>query len=132
MGGKYTRNYVANRSISREERTRIHPIWRGVGCAIIILFPIIGWLGSTLLLEANGENNWIPVPVDLVMPPSHFLYAALPDPMLYIKLILTITIVIALFAIFTFVSFLLSNQFGYTNKRDPYYVPPVKSTRRRR
>lgn len=132
MAGKYTRTYVVNKGISRDERKRIHPIWRGVGCAMLILFPVIGVAGGQVLLDLNGQNNWMPIPRDLLMKKTDFLYSLIPDPMLYIKAIMFFVIVAVLFALFFLVSFILTSQLGITDRSDPYYVPPVKRARRRR
>lgn len=132
MGGKYVRNYASQRGISREERQRIHPIWRGVGFAMIVLFPIIAYAGMVVLMDLNGKNNWMPVPVDLLMKRTDFLYQFIPDPMLYIKILIWFVLVMILFAVFTFLSFIISSTFGYTDRKDPYYVAPIKRQRRRR
>ncbi len=31
-------------------RWKIHPIWRGIGCALILIIPIMAWLGAQILL----------------------------------------------------------------------------------
>lgn len=132
MSGRYTRGYSSRQTPSREERQKLHPIWRGVGFAIIILFPIIAYAGMKVLLDLNGKNNWMPIPVDLLMKRTDILYKFIPDPMLYIEILIWFVLVILLFAVFTFVSFLISNAFGYEGKKDPYYVTPMKRPRKRR
>ena len=38
----------------RQERPWvIHPIWRGIGCALILLIPIMAWFAATLFLQTN-------------------------------------------------------------------------------
>ena len=32
---------------------KIHPIWRGIGCALILLIPIMSWFGATIFLDSN-------------------------------------------------------------------------------
>lgn len=130
MGSKY-REYRPYRGISRKERQRIHPVWRGVGCVFMILIPIIGYAGASVLLDLNGKNNWFPLPADLIARQGDFLYSYVPDSMLYIKLILMVAISAILFGIFTWVSFLIINKFGVTDRNDPYYVPPVRTRRRK-
>lgn len=131
MGSKY-REYQPHRGISREERKRIHPVWRGVGCILMILIPIIAFAAGSVLLDMNGRNNWFPLPADLVARPGHFLYNYVQDPMIHIKLILTVAFSAVLFGLFTWVTFIIVSNFGLTDRNDPYYVPPVRTRRRRR
>lgn len=97
----------------------------------MILIPIIGYAGASVLLDLNGKNNWFPLPADLIARQGDFLYSYVPDSMLYIKLILMVAISAILFGIFTWVSFLIINKFGVTDRNDPYYVPPVRTRRRK-
>jgi hypothetical protein len=46
----------------REERKRINPIWRGVGCITISVFGAAGYLFAQWFLRANLINNWIYIP----------------------------------------------------------------------
>ncbi|MBE0698235.1 MAG: hypothetical protein IH586_15055 [Anaerolineaceae bacterium] len=127
MGGKY-QSYTREPGISREERKRIHPIWRGVGFAMIVLFPIIAYAGMKILLS----QPWFPLPLDLFARPGQIIYRLFPDPLIYIKAITMGLIILVLLAIFTFFSFLMNSAFGMNNRKDPFYVPPVKRQRRRR
>jgi hypothetical protein len=130
MGAKH-QSYSFHRGIPREMRQRIHPIWRGIGFLFMVLIPILGYAAAQVLLDLNGKNNWFPLPIDLLARPGMFLYSAFPDPLLYIKLILSFVFIMLLYMIFTLVTFIVMGTFGVSNnKRDPYYVPPV--TRRRR
>ena len=36
----------------------VHPVWRGIGCIIIILTPIISWAAASLLLEFGKLQKW--------------------------------------------------------------------------
>lgn len=127
MGGKYAR-YQPERGISREERQRIHPIWRGVGFAMIVLFPIIAYAGMKTLMNFP----WFPLPVDLFAHPGDLIWRFFPDQLIYIKFVTWLLIILVLWAIFTFISFLMNSAFGMTNRNDPYYAPPMKRVRKRR
>jgi hypothetical protein len=38
----------------REQRPwKINPVWRGIGCALILLIPIMAWYGTKLFLQSN-------------------------------------------------------------------------------
>jgi hypothetical protein len=50
----------------RHERPwKTHPIWRGIGCAFIILVPIMSWYATALFLHTNRR---IPIPYELTKP----------------------------------------------------------------
>jgi hypothetical protein len=44
---------------------KVHPVWRGIGCALCILIPIMSWYGSVLFMQ---NNRWVPLPADLTKP----------------------------------------------------------------
>ena len=39
-------------------RSEIHPIWRGIGCIIILLTPIISWAATQVLLDVGKSQKW--------------------------------------------------------------------------
>jgi hypothetical protein len=53
------------RKEQQEKRWEIHPIWRGIGCALILLIPIMAWFTAELILESN---NQLPLPPELTKP----------------------------------------------------------------
>ncbi len=32
---------------------KINPAWRGIGCFLILLIPIMAWVGATMVLQSN-------------------------------------------------------------------------------
>jgi hypothetical protein len=49
----------------QEKSWDIHPIWRGIGCALILIIPIMAWFTAELILESN---NQLPLPPELTKP----------------------------------------------------------------
>ncbi len=47
----------------------IHPVWRGIGCLLIIVLGMAGYLFSGWFLGANAENHWIFLPPEVLNPP---------------------------------------------------------------
>lgn len=43
----------------------IHPVWQGIGCIMLILIPIMAYAGAVLLVQANLEYHWVPMPASL-------------------------------------------------------------------
>ena len=127
MPAKY-REYVSSPNTSRKNAQSIHPVWRGVGFAMIVLIPIISYAAMDVLLK----QSWFPIPVDLIAQPGQFLYKFLPDPMINIKIMLFIAFLFVFYAIFLLFSFLITSMFGVSERKDPFYVPPVQRRNRRR
>jgi hypothetical protein len=128
MSPKY-QNYQEHRGRERRKET-IHPIWRGVGFLMMVLIPVVSYAAVDVLLKGNAQNNWLPIPLDLLARPGDLLYRYIPDPMLYIKAIMFVIIVLLLYFVFTLVSFMVTSMTLGSTRRDPYYVPPVQRRRR--
>jgi hypothetical protein len=131
MGGKY-RKYQAYQREDSAPMRRVHPVWRGIGCLLLIIIPFTSYAASVVLLEQNTRQNWFRIPVDLLIGPGNFLYSLIPDTQLLLKAILTIVFTMVLFALFTFVTFLVSNAARTTERNDPFYVPPARRSDRRK
>ena len=52
----------------REERARIPPMLRGLGCLIISLFLLLGYWFTGWFLRANAVNGWIYLPRAVLAP----------------------------------------------------------------
>lgn len=37
----------------QERRWKIHPIWRGIGCILFLLVPIMAWFGATIISQSS-------------------------------------------------------------------------------
>jgi hypothetical protein len=73
--GRYESNIVENDTGSDG---KIHPIWRGIGCIIVILLPAMSYAGAVELVKANYFQGWIRMPIELTGPPQFpYLYAYL-------------------------------------------------------
>ena len=50
-------NYYKN---NKEEPTKkeIHPIWRGIGCLITVITPVISWAASLVLVDYGEIQKW--------------------------------------------------------------------------
>ena len=47
----------------REERPwKINPVWRGIGCILIVVIILMSWFGSIVFLK---NNKWFPIPPEL-------------------------------------------------------------------
>lgn len=44
---------------------KINPAWRGIGCVLFLLIPIMSWVGATMVLQSNLR---LPLPNELARP----------------------------------------------------------------
>ncbi|MFZ5808568.1 MAG: hypothetical protein ACOY16_04720 [Chloroflexota bacterium] len=79
---KYT--MYARQQPPKQRPWKVHPIWRGIGCVMIIIIPIMSYAGAYLLVEANREYHWVPMPYDL-MKTVRLAVPAVVQPVLPLK-----------------------------------------------
>ena len=65
-----------DKSQKKDREKELNPIWRGVGCMLVVLLGITGYALSGWFIIANQENGWIFLPGELFYPP--FLPAWVP------------------------------------------------------
>ena len=109
----------------RKERPwKIHPVWRGIGCVMLVLIPIMAYAGASLLLDANASNHWVPIPREFRGPAQYpYLFAHLG--------------VALLVSVLGFVAVVVFYSLVYRFAGPPRYgahdaPPPRKYSRRRR
>jgi len=129
MGSKYG-GYGSDKRMPQKVGQKIHPVWRGVGFVFMILIPIMSYASMQVLLEQNDIHGWIMLTPDMMAKPGEFLYTYFPDPMLYIKIVLFLLCLLIFFTVFQLISFLITGMAGVTKYNDPFYVPPVRRTKR--
>ena len=105
------------------KKKEIHPIWRGVGFGMMVLIPIMAYVGADLLLTENLSRGWFPIPADL--------YSPFIEPFLYVRIILILIIIFVLYVLFQFITFLIFSLFG-PSRYGPTDVPQVTYRRVRR
>jgi hypothetical protein len=57
--GHSSRKYARK---NEERPWKVHPIWRGIGCFMAIIMPLMAWAGAELFLQTN---TWVPLPPEL-------------------------------------------------------------------
>jgi hypothetical protein len=43
----------------------VHPVWRGIGCILMLLIPIVSIVGAMVLIDAGTKNGW-PFPPEIM------------------------------------------------------------------
>lgn len=77
----------------------VHPVWRGIGCILLILLPIISFAGAKLLVQANFRQRWIQIPSELA---GSFI-APVIGRVFFADLALAVILIVIGFAIITVV-----------------------------
>jgi hypothetical protein len=93
----------------------IHPIWRGIGFAMIVLIPFLSYVGMRVLLQENQLKGWFPLPQDLLV--------NWRDPLILIEVLITIAIAFVLYILFMLVTFMMNRVFA-PPRYGPTDVPP--------
>lgn len=119
--------------IEREKKKRIHPIWRGVGCLMISVLAIGGYLFSQWFLVNNIAYGWIYLPPEVIAPSP----AALPlwlrglAAPLFRPGVMVSLIVGVLFLVFAILIVNIGYAVAFPVKPGEYDVPPLKRQRRK-
>lgn len=121
---------------SRPEQKRlpkIHPVWRGVGFAFVILIPIIAWAGMDVFMQSVIKAGKFPVPADLIVQPNQIAYRLAPnDPYLYVEILAFVAIAFMCYMIFVMLASIITRMvMGDQTRADPYYVPQMTRRRKR-
>jgi len=132
-------------SVNRREPMKggrqLHPIWRGIGCLLTIIIPVISYAAAYLTIEYGLDHGW-PIPNQLLGNPRlpDLIYrsgalAAFLGPIttwnnLYANLALALIYSILLFGLLAFVNALVY-QFAGPPRWGPQDIPPPKFKTRR-
>jgi len=114
------RKYYSSRD-SEDTRTlkpSVHPIWNGIGFALLILTPILGYFGAVMLLDLNAKNGWVAIPQSLLVPQAS-------NPQILVIVIVTLTLIFLIGALFSAITFLLYSLF-VPSRYGPMDAPYVR------
>jgi hypothetical protein len=100
----------------RKELRKIHPVWRGIGCVLIVLIPGVSYIIGSLLVDARDKYPWVIIPPDIIL-------KQYSDPFIFVRLIYAGVITFILFVIIAIVTFLITAIFG-PPRYGPYDVKP--------
>lgn len=118
-----------------------HPIWRGIGCILLVIVPIMTF-GISQLIVAYGVENYWPFPQDLLghptMPRLLFKLPGLVPALLFIQdqdnlyatLALTFVLLIIIGAFFSLI-YAVAYRFVGPPRYGPQDAPPPKGPVRR-
>ncbi len=107
----------------RQRAKTMNPVWRGVGCILILVMAGVGWVLSGIFLEANAVNRWIPIPRQLYNPAQ---LPFLADGLL-IKIVVAFFSLLFAYAILNFIYAIF-----FPIQPGEYDLPTPRRRRRRR
>ena len=104
----------------REKKKRLNPLWRGIGCFMMMMLSLGGYLFSDWFLRQNALNNWIFLPPEVIRP--SFLPPWVPPGAL-------VSFVVALiFLIMSYGIVSLAYAVAFPHKLGETDVPPLRRT----
>ncbi len=124
--GKYSYN---RRAPIPPKPWTIHPIWRGIGCLMMILIPIMSYAGASLLVQANIARRWVPIPAEL----ARSINVPFLGDVRYLLAILALAVFLSLvgFGVLTAVYSVVYKVLG-PPQYGPLDAPPLRRTAARR
>lgn len=109
------------------KKSAVHPVWRGIGCLMMLIIPVVAYAGAVMLVEANSRQGWVPVGRELSQT------VAVPGlgavPYLYANLIVAVILSLVGFALLT-VFFAVFTRMA-APPPPTFDVPPVRRQSRR-
>ena len=101
----------------KERPWQIHPIWRGIGCLMVVLIPLVSFAIADFVVQQNLQQGWLFIPYELRGPPAY--------PYLFAKLGVTVLISVGLFALYTIFYMFIYQMIG-PPKYGPMDSPPLR------
>jgi hypothetical protein len=89
---------IFNRRVAKDPAPAVHPIWRGIGCILIIVIPVLSFIIATILINNRATIPWFDIPQDLIV-------SVLKDPLIFVKIFYTAVISLLIFFLMALVTF---------------------------
>jgi len=121
--GKYDK--YSSRSRMPERPWKIHPIWRGIGCLLILIIPVMAYAGAVVLVNMNSEKGWLPTPRELTQTVTLPVFG--PVDNFYSVLIMTFLLAIIGFGLVTIIYSIIYSAVG-PSYLGPLDAPPVRTS----
>jgi hypothetical protein len=116
--GRDTWRY-AQHEREREAKRRMNPIWRGVGCLLLVALAVSGYAAAGWFLRENTAQNWVYLPPVLTRVPY---LTFLPDGLL-LQLFIGLVFMIFGYGVLSF-----GYALAFPIKRGETDAPPLKRT----
>jgi len=97
-------------SIPREDKRKTHPVWRGIGCVLIVIIPLLSYMAGNYLVNNADSITWMSIPKDIV-------YENLKDPFIVVKIAFSIVVAAILYLFMAVITFITNKYFGKPKHR---------------
>jgi len=118
--------YQARQAPPPQRPYNVHPIWRGIGCLLVLFGPPLSLALGHLLVEMNSQEGWYRIPRDLmtrfVVPGVNFVVPHLYATLLAGGLLMVLGIGVIMIIYALMYSILGPKRYG------PMDSPPVRRT----
>lgn len=120
--GKYGR--LAGQAPPPPPPWKIHPVWRGVGCLLLLIGPVMAYIIADILVAMAMTEKWYPLPRDLTQTYT-IPTVNIAVPHFFANLLVTALLLLLGFAV---IMFLYSIIFGLAGpgRYTPLDSPPVR------
>ena len=109
-------------------KKEIHPVWRGIGCLMMILIPVMAYAAADLVMQMGPEKGWFPY--------SPEIYNNIQWKFISLPFSLGIVLFTLFFTVFGFVVFSLVYAVIYRVAGPPHYgptdSPPIRKKKKKR
>lgn len=105
---------IFNRVVQRDPTPAIHPIWRGIGCVMLVLIPVLAFFISNILINNRATIPWFDIPLDLIV-------MSLRDPLILVRIFFTAVVTLVIFFLVALVTFTVDRLVN-PKKKGPYDV----------
>lgn len=109
-------NYSLYQKKEKKPKKTIHPIWRGIGCVLLVVIPIISYIAADFFVTNHEDYSWVIMTRELIVNYPK-------DPYILEKIFYTAIFVFVLYLILTVITFFIDRFFGPSHY-GPYDVPP--------
>ena len=119
--------------IEREKARRVNPAWRGVGCLMMSVLAIGGYVFSNWFLVNNAYYGWVYLPPEVLRPSIEAVPAGIRwvvAPLFGPGVIVSLAVGF-LFLIFAYAFVNIVYSIVFPVKRSEVDVPPLKRQRRK-
>jgi hypothetical protein len=118
---------LASRPEMKPRPWKIHPIWQGIGCLLLLLIPIVSYAGAVMLVDANAGKHWLTVPPELAQNVALPVIGGVPN--LYANLVLTVLFILLGYSIVMVVYAIIYRMMA-PPRLGPLDAPPIRRSDR--
>jgi uncharacterized membrane protein len=105
----------------------IHPIWRGIGCLMMVIIPLVAFAVAVLLVDANSQQHWLVVPYQMSEDITIPFLGTIDN--FYAVILVTVLLSLIGFGILTIIYSIIYSAFG-PPRYGPVDSPPIRRSRR--